>query len=124
MLTLLCVVSAGAGIAYAQRSETYDMKTGHSYVVPIKNYSGDGTETKANLRTALHSVSNCAIVTPEESGKYKVMIQANNYDKMVTFQIYKQGTIKKGTSASEIKAASYGLDDYPYREKMIETGWL
>ena len=124
MLTLLCVVSAGAGIAYAQRSETYDMKTGHSYVVPIKNYSEDGTETKANLWTALHSVSNCAIVTPEESGKYKVMIQANNYDKMVTFQIYKQGTIKKGTSASEIKAASYGLDDYPYREKMIETGWL
>ena len=95
MLTLLCVVSAGAGIAYAQRSETYDMKTGHSYVVPIKNYSEDGTETKANLRTALYSVSNCAIITPEESGKYKVMIQANNYDKMVTFQIYKQGTIKK-----------------------------
>ena len=124
MLTLLCVVSAGAGIAYAQRSETYDMKTGHSYVVPIKNYSEDGTETKANLRTALYSVSNCAIITPEESGKYKVMIQANNYDKMVTFQIYKQGTIKKGTSTSEIKAASYGLDDYPYREKMIETGWL
>ena len=109
---------------FAQRSETYDMKTGHSYVVPIKNYSEDGTETKANLRTALYSVSNCAIITPEESGKYKVMIQANNYDKMVTFQIYKQGTIKKGTSTSEIKAASYGLDDYPYREKMIETGWL
>lgn len=124
MLTLLCVVIAGAGIAYAQRSETYDMKTGHSYVIPIKDYDVDGTETKANVRTALHSVSNCAIVTPEESGKYKVMIQANNYDKMVTFQIYKQGTIKKGTSVSEIKAASYGLDNYPYREKMIETGWL
>lgn len=86
MLTLLCVVSAGAGIAYAQRSETYDMKTGHSYVVPIKNYSEDGTETKANLQTALHYGSNCAIVTPEESGKYKVMIQANNYDKMVHFK--------------------------------------
>ena len=124
MLTLLCVVSAGAGIAYAQRSETYDMKTGHSYVVPIKNYSEDGTETKANLQTALHYGSNCAIVTPEESGKYKVMIQANNYDKMVTFQIYKQGTFKDDTALADIKCASYGLDEYPYRDKMIETGWL
>ena len=124
MMVLTSVPISSFATDKSDLSLTYGMKTGHSYVVPIKNYSQDGTETNVSLRTALYSISNCAIVTPEESGKYKVMIQANNYDKMVTFQIYKQGTIKKGTSTSEIKAASYGLDDYPYREKMIETGWL
>ena len=128
MLTLLCVVSAGAGIAYAQRSETYEMKTGHSYLVPIqawmKDNNGKDALASSNLNSALQSCSNDAIVTPEESGKYQVTIQANNYDKMVTFQIYKQGMLKADTSTSDFKCASYGLDDYPFREKMIETGWL
>ena len=126
--TLACVIGAGTGIAYAQRSETYGMKTGHSYLVPIqawtKDNNGKDALASSNLNSALQSCSNDAIVTPEESGKYQVTIQANNYDKMVTFQIYKQGMWKADTSTSDFKCASYGLDDYPFREKMIETGWL
>ena len=103
--------------------KSYDMQVGKSYIVPIKAWGTDG-EARQNVRSALFYGSNNAIVTPEESGKYKVTIQANNYDKMVAFQIYKQGTFKDDTALADIKCASYGLDDYPYRDKMIETGWL
>ena len=68
--------------------KSYDMQVGKSYIVPIKAWTKDdnGKDVLAssNFNSALKSCSNDAIVIPEESGKYQVTIQANNYDKMVT----------------------------------------
>lgn len=51
-MTLACVSGTGAGIAYAQQSETYGMKTNHNYLVSIKAWgNGCGKSTLFSLMT-------------------------------------------------------------------------
>lgn len=113
ILTLACVSGTGAGIAYAQQSETYGMKTNHNYLVSIKAW-GKNSESKRTVMSALHSCSNNAIVMPEESGKYKVTIQANNYDKMIETGWLDTANDEKCYSPDEIAVSGNDYSDNKY----------
>lgn len=130
VLGALLLVSAGTGAVYAmygKSTQTVKMETGHSYIVPIQSwgyYLDDYRLSNKNTITDLFFISHDAIVTPEESGKYKVTIQVENYEQMVTYQIFKQGSFAKKTNKSDVKCGSVGLDGYKHKEKMQELGLM
>lgn len=130
---LIIIATAFSGVTTAKAAEgdtnADGLKVGKSYLMPINIWhtdSEDGTTSLMgdNARSVKNNIAYDAIVVPEKSGKYKVTLEINNYNKVYTYQIYKQGTLPDNTLTKKINCATYGLDDYPAREEMVTKGWI